>query len=75
MNEICFDDSLLGITLTSTCLEGYDTKYTDYWAEALILDDTAQIRLDFYRLFYAMAFMGKHSILTPNDNPLVGASE
>ncbi|MCP0912901.1 MULTISPECIES: phosphotransferase [Legionella] len=68
VDEICFGDSLLVIALTSTCLEleGYDTKYTEYWAETLNLDHTAQSRLDFYRLFYAIAFMRKHSMQTPN---------
>lgn len=42
-------------------LDGFDTLYTDYWAEALHLDQQAQQRFDFYRLFYSVAFMRKHS--------------
>lgn len=53
VDELCFGDPLFVIALTSTCLEleGLDTIYTDYWAEALHLDTSAQARLDFYKLF------------------------
>lgn len=69
IDDICFGDPLLVIALTSTCfeLEGYDTHYTDYWADALHLDKAAQDRLNFYKLFYAVAFMRKHGIQTAND--------
>ena len=69
VDEICFGDPLFVIALTSTCLEleDLDTLYTDYWAEALHLDKPAQARLDFYRLFYAIAFMRKHSMQTANS--------
>ena len=68
VDELCFGDPLLVIALTSTCLEldNYDTRYTDYWAAALHLDKIAQARLDFYRLFYAVAFMRKHAMQTVN---------
>ena len=77
VDEICFGDPLLVVGLTSTCieLEGYDTLYTDYWAEALHLDQQAQRRLDFYRLFYAVAFMRKHSTQTSNSKKLMFDTE
>ncbi|WP_231865922.1 aminoglycoside phosphotransferase family protein [Legionella fallonii] len=73
VDEMCFGDPLLVIALTSTCLEleGFDTIYTDYWAEALHLDKSAQTRLDFYRLFYAIAFMRKHSMQTANSKKVL----
>ncbi|MFC7782812.1 phosphotransferase family protein [Legionella taurinensis] len=73
VDEICFGDPLLVIALTSTCLEleGLDTIYTDYWAAALNLDKSAQERLDFYRLFYSIAFMRKHSMLTANSKKVM----
>lgn len=69
IDDICFGDPLLVIALTSTCLEleGYDTRYTDYWADPLLLDKSAQDRLNFYRLFYSVAFMRKHGIQTANN--------
>jgi hypothetical protein len=73
VDEVCFGDPLLVIALTSTCLEleGLDTVYTDYWIEALHLDNPAQARLDFYRLFYALGFMHKHSMQTANGKKVV----
>ncbi len=69
VDEICFGDLLLVIALTSTCLEleGHDTVYTDCWAETLHLDLAAQARLNFYKLFYAVAFMRKHAMQTANS--------
>ncbi|MDR3443328.1 MAG: phosphotransferase [Legionella sp.] len=77
VDEICFGDPLLVIALTSTCLEleGHDTKYTDYWAAGLHLDKPAQARLDFYRLFYAIAFMRKHSMQTANSKKVMFDTE
>lgn len=73
VDEICFGDPLLVIALTSTCLEleGLDTIYTDYWAAALNLDKSAQDRLDFYKLFYSIAFMRKHSMQTANSKKVM----
>ena len=77
VDEICFGDPLLVIALTSTCLEleGHDTKYTDYWAAALNLDLAAQVRLNFYRLFYAIAFMRKHAMQTVNSKKVLFDTE
>jgi len=77
MDEICFGDSLFVIALTSTCLEleSLDTKYTDYWEAALHLDKLAQARLDFYRLFYAIAFMRKHTMHTANNKKVMFDTE
>ena len=68
VDDVCFGDPLFVIALTSVALEneGYDTLYTDYWAEALQLDKNALFRRAFYRLFYAIAFMRKHSMTTTN---------
>lgn len=77
IDELCFGDPLLVIALTSTCLEleCYDTRYTDYWADHLRLDKAAQDRLNFYKLFYAVAFMRKHGIQTANDKKAVYDTE
>ena len=68
VDDICFGDPLLVLALTYTALEndGYDTLYTDYWAKALSLNKKAILRLEFYRLFYAVVFMRKHSMITAN---------
>ncbi len=68
VDEVCFGDPLFVIGLTHVALEneGHDTLYTDYWAQALELDKKAQVRLEFYRLFYAIIFMRKHSMTTSN---------
>lgn len=73
VDELCFGDPLLVVALTSICLklEGYDSVYTDYWAEALHLDKPARIRLDFYKLFYTIAFMRKHSMETANSKKVM----
>ncbi len=73
VDELCFGDPLLVIALTSICLklEGHDAVYTDYWAEALELDKPAQIRLGFYKLFYTIAFMRKHSMETANSKKIM----
>jgi hypothetical protein len=73
VDDLCFGDPLLVIALTSVSLEieGHDTLYTDYWAEVLQLDKNAQQRLNFYRLFYAIAFMRKHFITTTNSQKVI----
>jgi len=73
VDEICFGDPLFVIALTSTCLEleGFDTAYSDYWAAGLNLDKSAQARLNFYKLFYAVAFMRKHSMQTANSKMIM----
>ena len=77
VDEICFGDPLFVIALTSTCLEfeSFDTLYTDYWAAALHLDQSAQARLNFYRLFYAIAFMRKHLMQTTNSKKTIFDTE
>src|SRR5476649_2012356 len=73
VDDICFGDPLFVIALTSASLEleGLDTLYTDYWAELLHLDEPAEARLNFYRLFYAIAFMRKHSLQTANSKQVL----
>lgn len=77
VDELCFGDPLFVIALTSASLEleGLDTVYTDYWAELLHLDANAQQRLAFYRLFYTVAFMRKHSIQTANSKKVMFDTE
>lgn len=77
VDELCFGDHLLVIALTSTCLEldGFDTKYTDYWELYLELDKSALMRLNFYKLFYAIAFMRKHSLKTTNRKQVIYDTE
>lgn len=72
VDDICFGDPLFVIGLTSTALEtaGYDTLYSDYWAEELYLNSSAKLRLAFYRLFFAIVFMRKQSMLTTNNQTI-----
>jgi fructosamine-3-kinase len=72
VDDICFGDPLFVIALTHVALEmeGHDTLYADYWAEELHLDKNAQHRLEFYRLFYAVVFMRKHSMRTTNSQKI-----
>jgi len=73
VDDICFGDPLFVLALTYVALEneGHDTLYTDYWAEVLQLDKNAQLRLAFYRLFYAVVFMRKHSMTTTNRQQVI----
>lgn len=77
VDDICFGDPLLVIALTAVALEhdGYDTAYTDYWAQALQLDLAEQRRLEFYKLFYVIVFMRKHSMTTSNAKKVVFNSQ
>ncbi|HAT1882210.1 TPA: phosphotransferase [Legionella pneumophila] len=73
VDEVCFGDPLfvLGLTYSALENEGHDTLYTDYWAEALQLDKKAKLRLEFYRLFYIVVFMRKHSMTTANSQKII----
>ncbi|KTC93160.1 MULTISPECIES: phosphotransferase [Legionella] len=73
VDEVCFGDPLFVLGLTYSALEndGHDTLYTDYWAEALKLDKKAKLRLEFYRLFYVVVFMRKHSMTTANSQKVI----
>ncbi|MBS0290282.1 MAG: aminoglycoside phosphotransferase family protein [Proteobacteria bacterium] len=77
VDELCFGDPLFVIALTSTALEleKKDNVYTDYWTELLSLDQKALMRLAFYKLFYAAAFMRKHSIQTTNSKKVMFDTE
>ena len=68
VDDLCFGDPLFVLALTYVALEneGHDTLYADYWAEALQLDEKAQFRLEFYRLFYAIVFMRQQTMTTTN---------
>jgi len=72
VDEICFGDPLFVLGLTYSALEngGHDTLYTDYWADNLQLDENAKLRLEFYRLFYIVVFMRKHSMLSANNQKI-----
>ncbi|MFO8870713.1 hypothetical protein SC729_05665 [Legionella pneumophila serogroup 1] len=73
VDEVCFGDPLfvLGLTYSALENEGHDTLYTDYWTEALQLDKKAKLRLEFYRLFYIVVFMRKHSMTTANSQKII----
>lgn len=68
VDDLCFGDPLFVLGLTYTALENeeHDTVYPDYWAQILNLDQNAKCRLEFYRLFYAVAFMRKHATISTN---------
>lgn len=72
VDEICFGDPLfvLGLTYSALENEGHDTLYTDYWADNLHLDGKSKLRLEFYRLFYTVVFMRKHSMLSANNQKI-----
>lgn len=72
VDDICFGDPLLVIGLTSISLEleGLDTKYAHYWSGLLNLDKQSYLRLKFYQLFYAVAFIRKHSMHTTNSKKI-----
>lgn len=53
----------------------YDTLYSDYWAEALLLDKASQLRLEFYRLFFTIVFMRKHTMTTTNNQKIAFSIE
>lgn len=63
VDDMCFGDPLFVLGLTYVALEllGFDTIYCDTWAKLLELDQKAQLRLDFYRLFYTTWFMRHHA--------------
>lgn len=73
VDDVCFGDPLfvLGLTYVALENEGHDTLYADYWTEALQLDSKAQCRLEFYRLFYSVVFMRKHSMTTTNCQKVI----
>lgn len=73
VDDICFGDPLFVIALTSAALEveGHDTLYTDYWSLELKLNEEARCRLDFYKLFYTVVFMRKHSMITSNQQKVI----
>ena len=73
MDEVCFGDPLFVLGLTYSALEndGHDTLYTDYWAEALQLDEKAKLRREFYRLIYIVVLMRKHSMETANSQKVI----
>lgn len=72
VDEVCFGDPLFVLGLTYVALEndGHDTLYTDYWADALNMDKKAKLRLAFYRLFYIIVFMRKHSMVSANNQKI-----
>jgi hypothetical protein len=73
VDNMCFGDPLLVIALTSVSLavEGFDTKYTDYWAKLLNLNYQEKYRLTFYQLFYVTAFMSKQGLQTTNSKKVI----
>lgn len=73
VDDMCFGDPLFVIGLTSAALEidGHDTVYSNYWAEALHLNNSSQFRLEFYRLFFTIVFMRKQSMMTTNNQKII----
>lgn len=59
VDNMCFGDPLFTLGLTYLGLEvlGCDNIYCDTWAELMHLDLQANLRLQFYRLFYTVWFM------------------
>lgn len=70
VDTLCFGDPLfvLALTYAGSEADGLDTKYADYWAELLDLDEQAKERLSFYRLFHTLWFMGEHACLARNGS-------
>ena len=59
VDNMCFGDPLFTLGLTYLGLEvlGCDDIYCDTWANLMNLDPKANLRLQFYRLFYTVWFM------------------
>lgn len=62
---------MLGLTYSALENEGCDALYCDYWSEALRIDNKAKILLAFYRLFYVIVFMRKHSMTSSNQQKII----
>jgi hypothetical protein len=72
VDDMCFGDPLFVLGLTYVALEalGFDSTYCDTWAALLNLDQKAQLRLDFYRLFYTTWFMRHYAdVVSDNGTP------
>jgi len=76
VDNMCFGDPLFVLALTYVALEslGLDTIYPDAWAKLLILDHNAQLRLQFYRLFYTVWSMRNYAnVISDNGTPEINA--
>jgi hypothetical protein len=73
VDDMCFGDPLFVIALTSVALEieGHDSLYADYWADNLRLNKSGLLRFAFYKLFYSVVFMRKHSMKTTNNQTVL----
>ncbi len=72
VDDMCFGDPLFVLGLTYVALEslGFDNIYCDTWAKLLNLNHKAQLRLEFYRLFYTTWFMRHHAdVVSDNGTP------
>jgi aminoglycoside phosphotransferase (APT) family kinase protein len=72
VDNMCFGDPLFVLGLTYVALEslGFDTVYPDAWAALLNLDHSAQLRLQFYRLFYTLWSMRSYAnVVADNRAP------
>ena len=72
VDNMCFGDPLFVLGLTYVALEslGFDIIYPDNWAALLNLDRNAQLRLQFYRLFYTIWCMRSYAnVVSDNGTP------
>ena len=69
VDNMCFGDPLFVLGLTYVALEslGFDTIYPEAWATLLHLDHNAQLRLQFYRLFYTVWSMRNYANVLANN--------
>jgi len=61
LDTVAYGDPLLTLALTRTSLlnSGYDTEYTDYWAELRALSSDQQKALDLYTAMFCVDFLAE----------------
>lgn len=72
VDAVAFGDPLLTLSLTRMALlsRGYDTEYTDYWAEQLQLTPQQQRAVNLYTALYCLDFMSELGQSFNKDVPI-----
>jgi aminoglycoside phosphotransferase (APT) family kinase protein len=72
VDAVAFGDPLLTLSLTRMALlsRGYDTEYTDYWAEQLQLTTQQQQAVNLYTALYCLDFMSELGQSFNKDEPI-----
>lgn len=69
VDTVCFGDPLFALALTRAAFAklGYDSVYTDVWAEALGLGAKGRRRLSFYTALFAAILLSEHGLRFNRD--------